>query len=80
MNAILIPANEAAHIFVRETKGQDGDYIAANAYLPMAYDWCAKCDACEGHEHPLKAAYTEEEIAQAVNEYQTDEFLARMGA
>lgn len=76
----LIPANEAAHIFVRETQGQDGDYIAANAYLPTAYDWCAKCDAREGHEHPLKTAYTEEEIAAAVAQFQEDDFLRRMDA
>jgi hypothetical protein len=77
---ILIPASEAAHIFVRETKGQDGDYIAARAYLPTEYDWCAKCDAREGHSHPQKAAYTEAEIAQAVAQYQEDDFLRRVGA
>jgi hypothetical protein len=72
-----IPASEATSIFIRET---DTDGIAAGAYLPTEYDWCSKCDTREGHSHPGKDLYTEDEIAQAVNEYRTDDFLRRMDA
>lgn len=72
-----IPAAAATDIFIRET---DSDGIAAWAYLPTQYDWCAKCDAREAHGHPGKDAYTEAEIAEAVSEFRADEFQRRMDA
>lgn len=66
-----IPAEEAAHIFVRKSSGS---YIAASAYLPAAYEWCSKCDSGAAHAHPVKAMMTETEINIAVAKYCDDQY------
>lgn len=69
--AASIPAHVAAYTFTQET---GADQIAAYAYLPVAFEHCAKCDSMESHAHPAKPFMTSEEVAEAVREYLRDQY------